>query len=137
MDKEVFIGILERQKKDYKFNTTISGGEMREYKFRYLITGSNKLPIMKEFTLVDLVMGATADHIKCERDIKFCGEFTGLQDNNGKDAYPGDITDRGVIIFSEDYYGYFIKDEEGNQLPLYDLTFEIIGNIHENGELLK
>jgi len=74
-------------------------------------------------------------------------QFTGLKDKNGKEIYEGDmlrpiimngcITD-GIVEFKR---GCFIVRQIGAE-GLYDClntfrNFEIIGNIHENPELLE
>ena len=67
-------------------------------------------------------------------------QFTGLKDKNGKEIYESDI------IFWEDKpsykYNSEIKFEDGCFLPICNLirqkiSFEVIGNIHENPELLE
>ena len=80
------------------------------------------------------------------------GQFTGLTDRNGKEIYEGDIVRYGefiyhVIEFKHGMFGYTLADGwfvgyGGNS----NFTFnpldkskehEIIGNIHDNPELLN
>ena len=85
------------------------------------------------------------------------GQYTGLTDNNGKKIFEGDIgrykqTDgakengkpiicTGVVLYNEKTASFAVesKDEKGRKyldyFPVKD--FEIIGNIHDNPELLK
>ena len=72
-------------------------------------------------------------------------QFTGLQDKNGKDIYEGDISGAKLQIEQEDYHFTcsvifenckFTSDNADFELWIYD-ELEIIGNIHENNELLN
>ena len=68
------------------------------------------------------------------------GQYTGLTDKNGKEIYEGDIPDGyGAVFFSNEYLGYFAESNEFEcGYPICDIPIiEIIGNIHENPELLE
>lgn len=82
------------------------------------------------------------------------GQFTGLLDRNGKEIYEGDIlqwTENGhksnpmeVVVkygaFGYLYYGFHSLVGNTNftfYLKGTDSRFEIIGNIHDNPELMK
>ena len=66
------------------------------------------------------------------------GQFTGLTDKNGKKIFEGDILEfrhgRTHVVKFED--GAFIFT--GTAIPVrYADKFEVIGNIHDNPELLE
>lgn len=84
------------------------------------------------------------------------GQFTGLSDKNGKEIYEGDILVWGengckscplVVMFKHGAFGYkyigdwfhsFAGNTNFTFNPLNtDVRFEIIGNIHDNPELMK
>ena len=88
---------------------------------------------------------------ECEVDPETVGQFTGLMDKNGKEIYEGDIVkwSNGMLYAVKFWDGMFYASiEECNEgilggFPLHRLIKyedgrgEIVGNIHDNPELLK
>ena len=89
---------------------------------------------------------------ECEVDPETVGQFTGLMDKNGAEIYEGDILKwekDGLMYVVKFWYGMFYASvKECNEdilggFPLHALTeyedrkCEIVGNIHDNPELLK
>lgn len=79
------------------------------------------------------------------------GQFTGLTDKNGKEVYENDVNDKGEILkwnVIHNCFGWFtqggfkrhilseVYDHKG-ELTTPHISEAIIGNIHENPELLS
>lgn len=83
-------------------------------------------------------------------------QYTGLKDKNGKEIYEGDVYRRYNYIYKvvwvqekccfmglcfgrkKDFSEGFTKEHDGHLFPLADDgVMEVIGNVHENPELIK
>jgi uncharacterized phage protein (TIGR01671 family) len=80
-------------------------------------------------------------------DANTVGQFTGLRDVNGKEIYEGDIINDETNCYSVVRYieeqGQFIQQFKGGHfgpLTVCDIKIfkdKVIGNIHDNPELIK
>lgn len=95
---------------------------------------------------------------RVEVDPKTVGQFTGLLDKNGKMIFEGDIIKRKNNVITEIRFGEFQDTKYHHQVGFYQVYWdadddwwdgrmngtmddvkdsEIIGNIHDNKEMLK
>lgn len=72
-------------------------------------------------------------------------QFTGLQDISGVDIYKGDILHQldpvywepVVVKFNSSHSCYYLNKEQLRKSTLKYMELIVVGNIHENPELLK
>ena len=123
---------------------------MREIKFRVFLK-SNRL--MYDVLTVDIIDSKVLIENK-EKQLKGyvkyseieLMQYTGLKDKNRENIYEGDILNslnsKRIVVFNEDTCSFMLKDIKLRN-ELFSLNkekctdLEVIGNIHENPELLK
>ena len=112
---------------------------MRELKFR-VWDG-----LSKEFKAFDNYFCKAKDGILSvctNSDDVTVEQYTGLKDNNGKEIYEGDIVKCGAyspkpIVFEEGRYWLGEEPDDLFASSVYFDNIEVIGNVHENRELLE
>lgn len=130
---------------------------MRELKFRFVDKGDGT--VYKPITLLELCQQIelprrivlesedgdfvdTDDFLdQLEKGELIADRYTGLKDKNGKEIYEGDIIDffgeRYPVIYRAGGFWAEYSKTQKDHLFLYAIDSEIVGNIHENPELLK
>lgn len=129
---------------------------MREFKFR-LWDDNAKRWISRGESVEVAFSQLFPESIKAEANF-YLEQYTGIKDKNGREIYEGDIIAQTliddpfdkrypnyIVYWCEEYLGWGVKDAWGDDGNDSDLHFfiaerqkcEVIGNIHENPELLE
>lgn len=124
----------------------------REIKFQ-LIWSDGSTMAKQVVTLDEMISGLTFPLVKKKKlPLIAKRQFTGLKDRDGVEIYEGDIIESefhapdesypaiGVVNWCElDCAQWLVKDDFGENDPLQDWynDCKVIGNIHQNPELLK
>lgn len=108
--------------------------DMRDIKFRAW-NGE-----FDHFDYFDL-LGDFDDHSYYELGNKNVEQFTGLTDKNGKDIYEGDVlktdTVNQYVVYREDMALFCMRINKLSGTTSIPSACEVIGNIHENPELIN
>ena len=120
---------------------------MREIKFRTYVRFLREMHEVREMILDKGAVMIDAYQYGLDKDDAPVMQFTGLADKNGVEIYEGDIVNwqagcvKGVnaIIYSDG--GFCIDSSFQDDMSIYQSyaseALEIIGNIHQNRELLE
>ena len=124
---------------------------MREIKFRSYDYDNNRFEFDVQDTYDDEISSSFLDVLEDDRFV--VEQYTGIKDMNDVEIYEGDIIKFHVVILSPDdkvgyvtyypEYGYSIMLNRGSLLRQEywasgdKHTIEVVGNIHEDEELLQ
>lgn len=108
----------------------------------------NGEPVKTNFSILPFEVEKIDEHIYENQPVSICydtiGQFTGMYDCNGKEIYEGDILRTSISKNGIGFVSWNIENasfvvQMKNSAQWYNLWrgYEVIGNIHDNPELLK
>ena len=115
---------------------------MREIKFRAWDIEYEKMAEVLEMDFNNNNYNISPAHVSNYSDeMIILMQYTGLKDKYKKEIYDQDFIEEGLVFWHTTYLGFYVKFFESgfeeDIRPLYDITLpEIIGNIHEDSNLL-
>lgn len=122
---------------------------MREIKFRaWLEDHDTKIPYVEHFELHEISQGSIMSRDSGFESLSYCviEQFTGIRDKHKSEIYEGDIVVLSgttfEVVFNETISIFCMRRKPPNKAirffgeDIQDMVY-IIGNIHENQELLK
>lgn len=107
---------------------------------------TRKSPLDKEVNRIQLIddyLETDFTELFLAQDVlpETVGQYTGLTDKNGKKIFEGDIVNFSdilyYIVFADGCFRISRNGQYSYTLHNLHSAFEIVGNIHDNSELLK